>query len=195
MASTTNRDGAASYGQEADRRDSAAGATRDEAALLERWAREYRLPLLKFFQKRAPAGADADDLVQDVFTRLARRADLKTIERIEGYLFQTAASVLADRFRRNARRNADAHESFDEDVHGETGITPECVLLGRQSVEAVIAALYELPERTRTVFALYHFDGVRQAEIAARLGVETRTVERHMAKATTHLLRCLGQMS
>ena len=154
--------------------------------LLEEWSRRYRPALLSFFQRRMPSGADREDLVQEVFLRLARQ-DLTAIANVEGYLFQAAANVLKDWRRRGMRHAADAHEPVEEDLPAEVDFTPERVLLGKDAVSALIAALEALPERTRAVFLLYHFDQLPQAEIARRLGIAVRTVENNMAKAHAHL--------
>lgn len=155
--------------------------------LLESWSRRYRPALLSFFQRRMPPGADREDLVQEVFLRLARREDLAGVENIDGYLFQAAANVLKDWRRRGVRHAVDAHEPVEEDLPAEVDFTPERVLLGKDAVSALIAALETLPERTRAVFLLYHFDQLPQAEIARRLGIAVRTVENNMAKAHAHL--------
>lgn len=160
--------------------------------LLGLWAREFRLPLVKYFQKRAPATDDADDLVQEVFVRLARRADLEGIERVDGYVFRTAANVLADRFRKLGRQPQQV-ESFKETVHGKVELTPERVLMDRQSLDLLVKALYALPERTRQIFVLYHIENLRQTEIAEAFGMPISTVEKHMARANKRLLECLGQ--
>lgn len=154
--------------------------------LLEDWSRRYRPALLRFFQRRMPPGADREDLVQEVFLRLARQ-DLTAIANVEGYLFQAAANVLKDWRRRGVRHAADAHDPVEEDLPAEVDFTPERVLLGKDAVSALIAALEALPERTRAVFLLYHFDQLPQAEIARRLGIAVRTVENNMAKAHAHL--------
>lgn len=163
-----------------------------ERALLDQWAREFRRPLIKFFQKRAPVTAEPDDLVQEVFMRLARRADLASIEYIEGYLFQTAASVLADKYRRD-QRQPEIVESLEETAHGEAVLTPERVLMDRQSLDVLIQGLYALPERTRNIFILYHFENLRQTDIAARFHMPVSTVEKHMARANRQLLKRLGR--
>ena len=65
----------------------------------------FRPALKAYFLKRAPAGVDAEDLVQDVFVRLAKRGELTSIRQLEGYMFRTAANVLRDHVRyRSARR-------------------------------------------------------------------------------------------
>ncbi|HYG26700.1 MAG TPA: sigma-70 family RNA polymerase sigma factor [Caulobacteraceae bacterium] len=157
-----------------------------QARLLEEWSRRYRPALLSFFQRRMPPGAEREDLVQEVFLRLARQ-DLSTIANVEGYLFQAAANVLKDWRRRGVRREADAHDPIQEDLPAEVGFSPERVLLGKDAVATLIAALEALPERTRVVFLLYHFEQLTQAEIARRLGIAVRTVENNMAKAHAHV--------
>jgi RNA polymerase sigma-70 factor (ECF subfamily) len=157
------------------------------AGLLESWARQYRLPLTSYFLKRIPRSDDVDDLVQEVFVRLSKRADLESIERVEGYVFQTAASVLADSYRKSAR-TPQHMASFDEAMHGQADFTPERVFLGRQELDCLIEAIYALPEKTRRIYVLYHLENIRQKEIAARLGVPVSTLEKHMARANRHLI-------
>lgn len=135
---------------------------------------------------------DPDDLVQEVFVRLARRADLTSIERVEGYLFQAAANVLADRYRKGSRM-PDIAESFDESSHGAVDLTPERVFMDKQALDQVIQGLYALPERTRHIFVLYHFESIRQKEIAARFEMPISTVEKHLARANRFLLKRLGR--
>lgn len=156
------------------------------ASLLEEWSRRYRPPLIRFFQRRIQP-ADHEDLVQEVFLRLAKHGDLNAIGHVEGYLFQAAKNVLKDWRRREARHAASAHDPISEELTDEVGFSPERVLLSRDTVNALVAALETLPERTRAVFMLYHFDNLSHAEIARRLGIAVRTVENNMARAHAHL--------
>ena len=167
-----------------------AGSSRD--SLLEAWAREFQQPLLRYFRKRMSPPEDAHDLVQEVFLRLSRRADLSNIERIEGYLFQTAASVLADRFRKRGRLPYQMI-SYEDSLHGEEELTPERVVGGKRDLDELIEGLYSLPERTRQIFVLYHLENMRQKDIAERLEIPVSTLEKHMARANKHLLGRLGR--
>lgn len=154
---------------------------------------EFRGPLLRFFQRRAPAGEEAEDLVQEVFSRLARQ-DLATIENIQGYIFRIAANVLRDRARRAGARAILVHSPEGFDIEDERGFTPERILQGQEALQIMVSALYELPETVRMVFSQYHFDGVAQVDISRRLGLSLSTVEKHMAKANRHLLRRLREV-
>ncbi|AJP72082.1 RNA polymerase sigma factor [Sphingomonas hengshuiensis] len=154
---------------------------------LEELAAHYRAPLLRFFRRRVSPGEDADDLVQDVFSRLAAQ-DLAKIANIQGYVFQVASNVLRDRARRASVRGIVSRVPDGFDVEDEAAFSPERILQSREAVQMMISALYELPETVRMVFSHYHFDGVAQVEIARRMGLSLSTVEKHMAKANSHLL-------
>src|SRR5690348_12273441 len=86
-----------------------AGVAGGEQPFLEALALRYRSALNRFFERRAARTDDTEDLTQEVFLRLASRRAGDEIERLDGYIFQTAASVLTDRARRRAARCADRH--------------------------------------------------------------------------------------
>lgn len=88
---------------------------------------QYRSPLLRFFQRRVSASEDADDLVQDVFSRLAT-IDLGKIENLQGYVFQVAANVMRDKARRAHVRRMMTQGPDDLDVEDEAGFSPERIL-------------------------------------------------------------------
>lgn len=151
--------------------------------------RRFRPALKAYFLKRAPATVDAEDLVQDVFVRLAKRGEIAAIRQVEGYVFQTAANVLTDRVRWRAVRRRGDHVPYLESDHQDEENSPESVLMGREAVARLLDALRELPEQTRAIFVLHRFEQLRYGEIAKRLGVSLSSVEKHMMKALAHLTR------
>jgi len=164
------------------------GEPEQARALLEDWSRRHRPALLAYFRRRTPAGVDHEDLVQEVFQRLARRGDLHSVQAVEPYLFQTASSVLADFLRK--RRLSVSTELLADD-HADEGVSPEGALIGKEALEQLIVALDGLPERSRAIFSLYHFEDMTHRDIASRLGVSVSTIEKEMAKVNRHLLSAL----
>lgn len=150
-------------------------------------ARTYTVALRRFFERRILEHGDVDDLVQEVFLRLVRRGGVQDVARLEPYLFETAANVLRDRLRHRRSRHASEHQEFDGEQAGPTEVTPERQLIGRETVARLATALEKLPQRPRTVFLLRRIEGLRQAEIAARLGVSLSTVEKDLALAVAHV--------
>jgi RNA polymerase sigma-70 factor (ECF subfamily) len=147
--------------------------------------------LRRFFKSRRIPQDDVEDLVQDAFLRLAARPGVESMERPEGYLFTTASNLLRDRHRRMAAQSAQTHEPYEDSLHGsiQGPDSPERALLATQAVVKLVEALFELPERTRAIFTLYHLEDLAHRDIAQRLGIAISTIERHMARATTHLAK------
>ena len=145
----------------------------------------------RFFQKRAPA-TEVDDLVQDVAIRMHARRDSRPIDNIEGYLFQTAHSVLADRGRRAASRCQSRHEPLEEYHHPVEDRSPARVLEGREQWALLLAAMEELPDRSRQAFVLHRFEEMQYAAIARHMGITVSAVEKHIMKAIRHLAAAIA---
>lgn len=156
-------------------------------------AQRYRVPLRSFFRKRIRDADEADDLVQEVFCRLAARNDGAPIGNQAGYVFQIAANLLRDRARRGATRGAAMYELFEQHKDLIEEISPERVLQGKERVDELRRALAELPERTRAIFMLQRFEDFKYSDIAKRLGISTSLVEKHMMDAIRHLHVRIGR--
>lgn len=170
----------------------AAPSAADPVEFLVRLDRRYRRPLTSYFEKRIRESYDIDDLVQEVFIRLAHRPNFADIEYLEGYVFQVAANVIRDRVRRRAVRHAAEHDPIDENCDLPTNdFSPERVLQGRQLLDRALGALLELPARTRQVFVLRLYEGMKQEEIAASLQISVETVRFHLRRAKEHMARGL----
>lgn len=164
----------------------------EQSELLEQYSHLYGAALRRYFSKHASQPADVEDLVQEVFVRLAGRAVQEDIHQPEAYLLRTAAHVWRDFLRKRKTHAATAHDEYEDNKHAREEISPEHVLHSRQSLTALLAVLDGLPERTRQVLLLCRVEGMRYKDIAARLGVSVSSVEKHMMKAIAHLAEHLG---
>lgn len=157
---------------------------------LPKQALEGFIPALRaFFARQTRNAQQVDDLVQDVMLRMHARHDRKPLENLHGYIFQTASSVLRDQFRRDRVRQIMVTTDFSDFDIPDVECTPEHVIHGRNQLRTVIAALNELPERTRDVFLLRRYEGLAYGEIAERTGLSVSALEKHVAKAAAHLAR------
>lgn len=147
-----------------------------------------RPALSRYFVRSVGAQADAEDLVQEVYLRIVRRRTFDTYVGFASYAFLTADSVLKDRNRRRVVRMATRHVSYDPDIHRGDQPSLERELVARDQLRATSAALAQLPDRTRSVFALRRLDGLSYLEIGSRLGISVSSAEKHMLRATRHLL-------
>lgn len=154
------------------------------------WAVRYGPALRRYFQKRISA-TEAEDLVQEVFLRMQTRSSAERIENIEGYLFRIAASVLVDRHRsRQSDRLPRSSELTEELAQPREELSPERVLLGKEAMELMVAALEGLPPRTREAFILHRFEEMTYGAIARQMGVSTKTVEKLISRAIKKLIDC-----
>jgi len=151
-------------------------------------AAHYRGPLVRYFMRHLADKNEAEDMAQAVFLRVMRRDSVSEIENPEGFLFQTAVNLLRDRSRREKTRLVALNElagrqSFVEEM------SPERVLIGKESLLNALKALKKLGERTHDIFLLHRLESMKYDEIADLYGISTSAVEKHMIKALAHLAK------
>lgn len=150
---------------------------------LDQYAREYRGALSRYFARRgAPANA-IEDLVQDVFVRLAKLSQTSLIENGEAYLMRTASTVWIDYLRKQQRTNSRVHFEYDDDQHSPAGISPERALESKQNLDRVVEALEALPPRTRQIYLLCRVDGRKRRSVAKQMGITVSAVDKQLMSA------------
>lgn len=149
----------------------------------------FRPALLRFFERRAFAQADAEDMTQEVFLRITRLCSTQALWQPAGFLFQVAANVMRDRIRRDNARHQRMHVDVDDaelDVHAPS---EEAVYEQREALAGFMAALAELTPKCRMVFLLHKYEEMSYSDIARQLGVSVSAIEKHMMNAIRHIRR------
>ena len=157
------------------------------SAALEALSKRFRSALLGYFRRRVSHAAEAEDLVQEVFLRMLRRADGADIEDARGYLFETASSVLIDRTRRLEAKHLAERDRLNPPARRREVFPRERLPSAPVARCRASAALMELPGRTRTIFVLRRLEGMKYSQIARLLRISVSTVEKQMASALLHL--------
>ncbi len=123
----------------------------------------------------------AADLAQDTFVRLLVRDELGGIQEPRAYLTTIAQGMVANFYRRKNLEQAylDALASQPEPLAPSAEI--QAVMF--ETLVEIDRRLNTLPTLVRKVFLLSQLDGLRQADIAAQLGISVPTVKRYIAKA------------
>lgn len=148
--------------------------------LLDDFYRTYYQQLAAYVRRQQDS-AEVEDVVQDVFERLARTAAGPGVRQPRAYLYETARHVIADRYRRRYTEGR-AHDALQEtDTDAEP--SPEVILEGRTSLTAVFHAIIGLPEAKCLAFLLARFDELTVREISELLGTPRSTVQDHLHEA------------
>ena len=155
---------------------------------------EKRTLLVRYFTARTRDAGVAEDIVQELYLKIAAQPDDYTVDNPSAFLFRAANNIWLNRLRgegRDRRRNGEWHETARQSI-GEDVIVDEpdaeTRLAARQQLALVMKGVEALPERTRDIFRLHKFDELNQALVAQRLGVSKSTVEKHLCAALKSLM-------
>jgi RNA polymerase sigma-70 factor (ECF subfamily) len=132
---------------------------------------EYGRALRGYFRRATGGGDVADDLVQEVFVRVAA-ATYEPRGRERAWLFTIAHNVLVQHLRRQPRQTVVLHEG-----HEPAGAA-------HQDLRAALdQALQQLPDLDRHVFLLSELGGLTYAEIAASCNLSHASVRSRIFRA------------
>jgi len=150
--------------------------------------------LLKaFFFHKTSSSEVAEDLCQELMTRLISSGRIQHADNPRLYMFKAAANLVKDHYRKKAAElQILDHVKHSPDTKHDP-LTAERVLEARQKFEILETALAELPLRSREIFKMVRVDGKKQADVAKKLGVSLRTVENNLRTALLHCQRKLQE--
>ena len=156
--------------------------TADQAGEL----RRYEGALRKYFGRRLRNAQEVDDLVQETFARLLASGQRDGVREPVAYLFRIASNLLADHGRRQARRPGQAE--YDEETSAvPVAPTQEDARHLADLHKLLDQALAELSPTCRRVFVMRRFQDMGTAAIADQLVITSRMVQKHLARAMTHM--------
>ncbi len=150
---------------------------------------EFGDRLRTWLERRVAQPADAEDLTQQVFLRLAAKPPaVETNESLGAWLWRVARNALVDHYRRRALRRVD---TLDDDVPAEQGEAPHASL-----VRCLRPMLRGLPPIYGAAVLEADLEGRRHADLAAEAGVSVSAMKSRVQRGRRmlhNLLRdCCG---
>ena len=153
---------------------------------------EKRANLLRFFTMRTSSASEAEDIVQEIYVRIAAR-DGDDIENPLAYLYRLGTNIMLDRVRsrqRSLARDDAYYRTFHDEGAAEAqadGPSPEDAWESRARLRRVLVIVERMPPRRKQVFVMHKIDGLSYGEIAVSLRISKSAVEKLMMAALRDL--------
>ncbi|MBO9716238.1 MAG: sigma-70 family RNA polymerase sigma factor [Pseudoxanthomonas sp.] len=139
--------------------------------------------LTQYLLRSWPRRDEVHDLRQEVYVRVYEAAARSRPATPRAFVFATARHLMTDRLRRSRVVSIEPVGDFESsNVYLIDEVSPERWFGTRQALRRLVEALDALPRRCREVVWLRRVEELSQNDVAQRLGISGRTVEKHLAK-------------
>jgi len=142
--------------------------------------REYGSRLYRFAYGYLKTEAEAEELVQEVFTIIwEKRITLKGELSFKSFLFTIAFNIIRKHFRaRTSYAEFSKYGNFDDfDIQTTNQVSYNSLF------QFITTLVDQLPARRREIFIKSRFEGLNTAEIANELKISHKTVENQLTEA------------
>jgi len=149
---------------------------------------EFGLKLKQFILKRVKDKSAAEDILQEVFLKIhAGLVGLKEEDKLEGWIFQVTRNAIVDHFRKQRPKEKLSEELFLSEDSPQNNLAEELAPCIKEMINS-------LPTEYRQALFLTEYGGLKQRELAERLGISLSgaksRVQRGREKLKEMLLAC-----
>lgn len=161
---------------------------------LESLFREHYTQIFRTAYRITGSVSDAEDVLQNVFLKLARRTEnVDLAPNPVGYLMRATVNASLDIVRsRNNSRSVQLGDVDTESIES-PGLNPEAQQVDRETRRLVREAVAKLGSRSAEILVLRYFEGYDNHEIAQMLGMSQLVVAVYLHRARTRLRKEIGQ--
>ena len=142
--------------------------------------KEYHQIILNYITYRITHRCEAEDLAQDVFTKLWTNFETwQNDDGKEGYIYAMAKNVAFDFIKHKRLENDYREEQIKKStIKDLLGFSDPLNSLYYKEIQLIIRmALENFPERRRRIFEMSRFNNMSNQEIALSLHLSVRTIE------------------
>jgi len=158
---------------------------------------ESRENLILFLAARVRSMATAEDLVQDLYLKIAAMDPAADVRSPQALLYRMAANLMVDHVR-SAQRASRRDGQWRMDTRTTLGAldvvsepAADEALVEKERARRLAEAVAALPPQMGRAFRLHKLEGLSQIETAEAMGVSRKMVEAHIAAAIRHLTQRL----
>ncbi len=156
-----------------------------------RWFTEEVHPhggrLKSWLRSHFPGVRDVDDIVQESYLRIWKARATKEIQSAKAFLFLIARHLALDQVRRQHASPIDLAADFSDQTVLSSETHAADLLVTQELFECLGHALIALPDHYREVIILHKLQGLSQKEVAVRLNLSPRSVEKYVMRALVRI--------
>ena len=141
---------------------------------------ESREALHRYIRRFVGSSETAKEIVQEAFLRTYRQGE--SVTTLRAFLFSTARNLAANEYRHRRIVERGAFRDFGDSWVKTERESLEAELLRDERNRLVQEAIDRLPPQCRAAFTLRVFHDCSYKEVAERLGISAKTVEKHIAR-------------
>ena len=149
--------------------------------------------LMRHLSRVWPNHSEIRDIRQEAYIRVYEAARRARPLAPKSFLFATARNLMADRIRRERVVCIEARGELDTLNVLVDEISPERRTSARQELARLAWAFERLPLRCREVMWLTRVENLSQQEVAGRLGVREKAVEKQVSRGIRLLAEALSR--
>lgn len=161
-------------------------ATLCDQTIFEKVYRLYSQDLFRFLTYSFKDASLSEDITQNVFLKLWDQCHQFDLSNIKSLIFTMGKNLTLNELKKNQKNKGDASSEiqFSE--------SPQDVLEEKQFKEKLTNAINRLSENERIVFLMNRMDNLTYREIAERLELSQKAVEKRMHQALKKLNEMLS---
>lgn len=132
--------------------------------------------LYRFIYYKCGSKAQAEDIVQEAFLKLWENCAKITLEKAGGFLYTASKNIFINKINRDK-----VVMRFESQISQKTEQeSPDFLLQEKEFEHRLHQAIGQLPENQRIVFLMNRIDKLKYREIAEKLQISQKAVEKRM---------------
>lgn len=139
----------------------------------------YYTSIRNFLYFKTSQAELAEDVAQDAFVKLWETRDRIDKSSIKAYLYTIANNLAINQLKRDQLK----YKFLNLQVERRENQTPEYLMEMQEFDQKLQDSLAKIPEGAREVFLMNRIEGMKYREIAERLGLSMKAIEKRMSRA------------
>lgn len=149
----------------------------------------YFKPIKNFIYYKVTDVDLAEDIAQECFLKIWENRAKINPETAKSYLYTIATNLSIN----HIKKQSVVYKFLNRKFKTTESETPLYVLEEKEFDDQLQNALNSLPEKQRVVFLMNRIDDLKYTEIAERLGISVKAVEKRMTQALKKLRETISQ--